>query len=325
LVGLLVGATALSLLGPPREVEARRGRTARVTQQRRQAQALVKQGVRKLREGDYVVALDLFSRAYALYPSPKIQFNLGQTYTELGRYLDGLRAYETFLVRLPPRTSGAVQRLTRDRIAELMRRIAVLTLECAEPGAAVTVDGQAQGHTPLSAPLRLMPGPHSVVVRKEGYLPVVWNLQLEAGQRLTRRVRLERPRPKVVQVVWKTVRKPRKGLPLLWAGVAVTAAAALTAAITGGLALREQDFAKDVDKPWSERVAAADRGRALQRATDGLLIATGVLAAGALAWFLVVVRPSGGTERVRISAATRVTLTPALGPRGAAARLSVSF
>lgn len=320
---LLLGLVGCLVSGP--EVEARPQK--QVTKERREAQTLVKQGVRKLREGDYVSALDLFSRAYALFPSHKIQFNLAQTYSELGRHLDAIGAYEAFLAGLARDTPEAVRRLAQGRIKELFDRIALVTLRCEEPEAAVTVDGQAMGRTPLGAPLRLMPGPHSVVVRKEGFLDVVWNVEVKAGERLVREVRLERPRSKVVEVpvVYRTVRKRPKGLPLLWTSVAFTAAATITVAITGGLSLREQELAKDVDKPWSERVAVADRGKMLQRSTDGLLIVTGVVAAGALAWYLLVVRPSTGTERVRVTDPPKVTLTPAAGPQGAALDLAVSF
>jgi hypothetical protein len=290
-----------ALGGAPQSEARRRPRVNKADPEKARAQALVKDGVRKLRDGDYVTALDLFSKAYALFPSPKIQFNLGQTYTELGRYLDALKAYEAFRAQTPAGTSKEVLRLVEERIADLMRRVVVITLECAEPEAIVVVDGQPRGQTPLGEPIRLMPGPHSVVLRKDGFLPAVLNLKLQAGQQETLKVSLERPKPKVVQVVWQTRRKPRKGLPVLWSGVAVTAAAAITAAVTGGLAMKEESIAKDVERPWTTRVAAADRGRALQRATDGLLIGAGVVALGTLVWYLVVVRRSGGTEKVRIS------------------------
>lgn len=277
------------------------------------ATALVKLGVVKLREGDYVAALELFTSAFKIYPSPKIQFNIGQTYKELGRYLDAIGAYETFLRDAPADYSEALRNLARDNIRELFRKIVILEVKVSVKGARISVDGRPRGVSPLKEPLRLMPGAHSMVVKKEGYVTAVVDLQLGAGKRVTRTVTLHKPRPKVVQVIWKTLRKPKKGLPVLWTGVALTGAAALGAAITGGLALMEVKRMNDLDLPLAERRAAAAQGKRYQLATDGLLLGAGVVALSTLIWYLVYVRPSGGTERVRVGPRARAVV-PHIAP-----------
>lgn len=282
---------------------------------RKKAISLVKLGVHKLREGDYVEALELFSKAFKIYPSPKIQFNIGQTYKELGRYLDAIGAYEFFLRDAPADISEALRKLARDNIRELFRKIVILRVQVSVEGARISIDGRQRGVSPMKKPLRLMPGAHSMVVKKEGYVPAVIDLHIQAGKRVTRTVTLHKPRPKVVQVIWKTIRKPKKGLPVLWTGVALIGASGLVAAITGGLALLEEKRTIDLDLPIAERRAAAARGKRFQIATDSLLLGAGVLAVSSLIWYLVVIRPSGGTERVREGPEIRAVV-PYLTPGG---------
>jgi hypothetical protein len=284
---------------------------------RMRALVLVKRGVVKLREGDYVAALELFTDAFRIFPSPKIQFNVGQTYKELGRYLDAIGAYERFLRDAPPDTSEALRKLARDNVRELFRKIVLLRVEVSVPGARVSIDGQPRGVSPLPAPLRLMPGAHSMVVKKDGYVTVALDLRLGAGGRVLRKVTLHKPRSKVVQVIWKTVRKPKKGLPVLWTGVALAGAAGLAAAITGALALVEQQRFDDPKLTLAERRAAGERGRRYRDATDGLLVAAGVAAVATLVWYLARVRPSGGSERVRVLPGKGLAVTPYLAPGGA--------
>jgi hypothetical protein len=323
-VGKVVLTAVLLICGvslPLEDAAARRARPgpARLTGAQRQARktaiTLVKQGVGKLREGDYVAALELFSKAYKIYPSPKIQFNIGQTYKELGRYLDAIGAYEKFEQNAPLDTSEALRKLARDNVRELFRKIALLRVQVSLPGARISIDGQPRGVSPLGKPLRLMPGVHSMVVKKQGYVTAVVDLRLRAGKRITRTVTLHRPRSKVVQVIWKSMRKPKKGLPVLWTGVALTGAAALVAAITGGLALVEEKRKDDLDLPIADRRAAATRGKRYVLTTDGLLLGAGVVALSSLIWYLAVVRPSGGTERVRVGP-TGGAVVPHVSPGG---------
>ncbi|MFH2009640.1 MAG: PEGA domain-containing protein [bacterium] len=277
----------------------------------------------KLREGDYVTALELFSRAFKIFPSPKIQFNIGQTYKELGRYLDAIGAYEKFLKDAAADTSAALKKLAQDNVQDLLRKIAIVTIQVSVEGATVSVDGNARGASPLGAPLRLMPGSHSVVVKLTGYVTVAVNLRLEANQRLTRRITLQKPRPKVVNIIYKTVYKPKKGLPLLWTGVALTCAAGVTAAVLGGLALQQQKRMDDLSLPLAERRDAQELGRRYQMSTDGLLIGTAVVAVATLVWYLAYVRPSGGSERVRVSPKGKESsVLPTLTPGGG---LTVEF
>src|SRR3954454_13220068 len=62
-----------------------------------QARALLVEGGGLLQSGDYAEALVRFEKAFALVPSPKIQYNLGLAYLGLARPADALQAFEVFV------------------------------------------------------------------------------------------------------------------------------------------------------------------------------------------------------------------------------------
>jgi len=271
---------------------------------RARAKALVVQGVAQLQLGDYLKALARFREAYAIYPSPKILFNVAQTLVELGRKVEAMEAYQRFLRRAPRDTARRLLHLARQRVQKLKAELGTLYVDVNEPGASVLIDGREVGLSPMDVPVRLVPGAHLVVVQKKGYLTATAKVTVAAGQRRTHRVVLKEPSRKVVvkRVVYREVHKPRKGWPLFWAGVGVTTALSVAMAVTGGLTLYEQRVLDDPSRSVARRKSAVDRGRALQWATDGLLIAAGATAVFTTVWGLVVVLRSGGVERVPVRA-----------------------
>lgn len=298
--------------------------TSKADTARSQALKLVKIGVRLLRGGYYVGALEKFKKAYELYPSPKIFFNIAQTQKELGRYVRAIQAYEKFLKKAPKDTSKDLLVLAKERIEDLRKAIAVLKIEISQPNAEVTVNGTLYGTSPLNDPIRLMPGTHTLVIKKKGYNTEAMDIKLKAGQTISRHVILERPKQKLVEkaIVYKTIDIPPKGLALLWTGMAVTAVAGITASVLGGLALREEKKMGDSSLSISERLEAADRGDLYAKLTDGFLISGGVLAIGTLCWYLFYVRPSGGTKRIRVNSKTQA---PRPSFNSGTAGLSFSF
>src|SRR5262245_29206001 len=95
--------------------------------------------------GDYRAALLDFQRAYALYPSPNLRFNIARVLGDLGRDSDALEAYEQFLAQGKSATDEA-RAVARTRIDELNRRLGRLLLKCPSPDADITIDGKSMGH-----------------------------------------------------------------------------------------------------------------------------------------------------------------------------------
>src|SRR5205814_5452293 len=68
---------------------------------RSDARDRLEEGSALYRKGDYQAALRKFEEARALYPSPKIYFNLGQALNRLGRTAASVDAFEKFLAEAP--------------------------------------------------------------------------------------------------------------------------------------------------------------------------------------------------------------------------------
>lgn len=155
---------------------------------------LLTQANRKLRRGFYLEALELFKKAYKLYPSPKLHFNIAQTYMEVGRTLKALNHYEQFVRKIKKQdVTKMLWNLAHARIFQLMGKIATVQLLTNVADVKVSADGRPVGTTPLSKPLRFLPGAHMIVVSKSGYEKKVVELKLKAGQSVTRRIKLLRP------------------------------------------------------------------------------------------------------------------------------------
>ena len=92
-------------------------------------------GVAALKRGDHQAALTRFEEAYALVPSPKIDYDFGLAYVGLGRTADALAAFERFLAEAPDAPPD-----TREKAASL-----IPTLRARLAEAAARNDGQALG------------------------------------------------------------------------------------------------------------------------------------------------------------------------------------
>ena len=84
--------------------------------QRDEARARHMRGVELYNEGEYKLALIEFERAYAIAPSYKMLYNIGQVRAQLGHYAKATLAFERFLAE-----GGS--RIAPDRVAEVERDI----------------------------------------------------------------------------------------------------------------------------------------------------------------------------------------------------------
>jgi len=148
----------------------------------------LREGNRLFDAGDYQGALARYQNAYDRIPSPKLFFNFGQVYRTLGRPVDALDFYERFLAEAHDAAPALRAEAERHR-AQLQGAIASIEVTAEDQagpvtGAEVSVDGAACGTTPLPRPVRVMPGPHEVVVRRRaGGAPFVERVEARAGGR----------------------------------------------------------------------------------------------------------------------------------------------
>lgn len=178
------------------------------------ATALLKEGNRKLDAGIYLEALRLFQKAFSIYPSPLLHFNIAQTYNELGKFLDALAHYELFVKKIKDKERRkSLLKIAHKRIFALLGKIATVEIVSNVIEASVTADGENVGQTPLKKAIRFMPGAHAVVLTKGGYVKKVVDIKLKAGQSKTVRVKLltEDEHARNLKVV-KTLEEKKKRL-----------------------------------------------------------------------------------------------------------------
>jgi hypothetical protein len=148
---------------------------------RTDARDRLEEGSTLYRKGDYQGALRKFEEARALYPSPKIYFNLGQALNRLGRTAAAVDAFEKFLAEAP----DAVPERRRDAeqlLGELRPRIGFVRV-VADAGSEIAVDGQPAGTAPLRRTIPVDPGTHQLTARSPGAaIGHVGSVEVAAGQ-----------------------------------------------------------------------------------------------------------------------------------------------
>ena len=172
---------AIATRAAPRR-RRRRAATGRSTHQAKaRAQALLSEGTTAYGRGDYATALDKFTAAYKIFPSPKLWFNIGQANRDLGRPVEAVAAFDRFLRDAgdaPPETLAEARRSA----AELKTKLGQIKVTCATDGAEITVDGKQVGSTPLGEMVWTTPGRHQVAVQHAGFSPAIEDVVVVAGQ-----------------------------------------------------------------------------------------------------------------------------------------------
>jgi len=150
-------------------------------QAKTRAQGLLSEGTAAYGRGDYATALEKFTAAYEIFPSPKLWFNIGQANRDLGRPVEAAAAFDRFLRNAgaaPPETLAEARRSA----AELKTKLGQIQVTCAIDGAEITVDGKEVGSTPLGEMVWTTPGRHQVAVQHAGFSPVIEDVAVVAGQ-----------------------------------------------------------------------------------------------------------------------------------------------
>jgi len=153
-------------------------------QAKTRAQALLSEGTAAYGRGDYATALDKFTAAYTIFPSPKLWFNIGQANRDLGRPVEAVAAFDRFLREAgdaPPETLAEARRSA----AELKTKLGQIQVTCATDGAEITVDGKQVGSTPLGEMVWTTPGRHQVAVQREGFSPAIQDVVVTTGKAAT--------------------------------------------------------------------------------------------------------------------------------------------
>lgn len=138
-------------------------------------------GVASFREGDFDAALAEFSRAYKLSPNYRLLYNLAQVQAERHDSVAALKLLEQYVAEagdaLDDERRANVAQLNRD----LQRHITELRVSSNVSNAQLAVDGVVVGRAPLSEPLWVNAGSHTVRLTHEGYAPSSKEVSVAGG------------------------------------------------------------------------------------------------------------------------------------------------
>lgn len=139
------------------------------TDPRADASAHFQRGTDLFNEGRYDAALAEFERAYEIAPALPVLYNLGRVHAELGHPVEAARAFERYLSEGGDTLPSARRTEVEQALARQRDRIGHLRVEANVEGAIISIDGSDVATTPLTAPIDLGGGTHSVGVRAPGY------------------------------------------------------------------------------------------------------------------------------------------------------------
>jgi hypothetical protein len=283
------------------------GMSARATGTDDEARIHFQQGIELYKQGDYEQAAVEFKRAYELKPSYKILFNVGQVENELKHYALALDAYVRYLAQGGGEVPAERTVQVREEIKRLNTLVGMLTIKCDAAGASVFVDGRKKGEIPLPGPVFVDLGEREVLVKKGGSELHREIVTVAGGQSVE--VVVETGEAAVVasapEEATGSARPAAATEPgpapeadavtppdriWMWVAFGVGGAAAIGAAVTGGLAISSKN---DLDGACPDNGCPAsklddlDTARTLGNAATALtVIAAAGVAAGVVLWFV---------------------------------------
>jgi hypothetical protein len=233
----------------------------------------------------YERALAAYEKAYDLVPNVLIFIPISEAELRLGRHLDAIAHYQ----QVKAEAEGVPDQLVAKSEAvfeEAKGHVGVLKPVVVPDGAAMTIDGEDYGITPLDDEyLYLAPGDHTVALAAEGYTPFESTITLDAGAESERTFELE-PIPVVVKAPKKKKKKKKKKKPLppvsrtvLFASGGASLGLAAIGTITGLMAVSKHGTFTNEGLTADERDSAQSSGKSLALVTDLMLV--GAIAVGA--------------------------------------------
>jgi hypothetical protein len=268
--------------------------------QREEARTRFARGTQLYDEGEFKLALIEFERAYSIVPNYRMLYNIGQVQQQLGQFAKALLTLQRYLTEGGSKIPAARRTAVDKDIATLRTRTANLTVQVAEPGAEISLDGNVLGMSPLPPDLLVDVGEHRIVVTKAGFRSETRTLVLAGGDSASPEFALQKE--KVLVAGPTPVNTP------MWVAWGTTGALAIGAGVTGIFALRsaadlETQRTRLNGTTEAERTNLASTTSLLAAVTDGL--AAGAIVAGGVALYLTLTgKKNVEPARVGLSGAT---------------------
>lgn len=149
-----------------------------------------KEGVQFFDQKQYEKARAAFLQAYALKRHPAVLLNLAQSELRSGHEADAAKHFAQFL-REAKEATEAERQAADSGLSAAKAVVAELAVNVDEDGAVVSVDGSAEGQSPLPGAVYLSPGAHNVAAKKDAR-EVTQAVTAVAGQSTAMSLRLRK-------------------------------------------------------------------------------------------------------------------------------------
>ena len=236
-------------------------------------------------DGEFLLALVEFERAYQLSQNYKVLYNIGQVRIQLGRYAKGREALEEYLKLGGSSVSAERAQAVNKDLSMLTERTATLRIVSNEAGADIALDGKSIGTSPLDAPLVVDAGEHNLTLHKPGFYDKSQSVTLAGREQIDLRIDLAAQvavaGPKVV-VERHTVAANKPSRTGVWVGWATTGTLAVSAGVIGYFGVSKanelQSMRTDYGVTRSQLDSAQSSARTLLMISDitaGLAVVAG--------------------------------------------------
>ena len=285
-----------------------------------------------------------FRRSYDLTHHFAVLYNIGQVYVSLARPVEAVDAYERYLADGGKKIPAARRAEVEQEIARQKARIATLEIRGLPEGAVVRLDGKEIAKAPITAPVRVGVGTHTIAASADGYDPAEKEVTVAGEDRRVVELALakhvvETPPPTPVAPVVQTppvapvappVVAPTASEPVVSAAVEpsskpnsisnlrIAGIASSTAGVAGMVAgavcwglgkSRHDDAMNNVNQNYGKAQSLQSDAQDYVTAGNAVFIAGGALAAlGAVMYFV------GAPDAQPATSDTHAYLIPAVGP-----------
>ncbi len=145
------------------------------------AKALFLQGNELRKAGDCERAAVKFAESRAILPTVANTLNGAWCLEQTGRIDESLELYEELVTVFREKLSEEQRTTIAPAMNALRKLVGSVEVTSNVPGT-VVIDGRTRGRLPMLYPLRVMPGPHNVRVRADGYETFDASVKVEAGK-----------------------------------------------------------------------------------------------------------------------------------------------
>ena len=144
--------------------------------------ALIAQGLKAMRRGDYQAALDAFRHAHQARPATRSHAEIGLAEQALHRWVEAEADLAGALAAGEDEWLQEHRALLEKALADVRSHLGMLTVESGPRGAEVKIDGERRGTLPLQRPLYLLPGTAGVEIAAPGRRPWRTEAPIQLGE-----------------------------------------------------------------------------------------------------------------------------------------------